>query len=90
MSQLTMLLGDAAELGAKKAIGMLGIAKTTITKSQAEKLYGKTTVTRWIKEGLVTPKRDGSNTSPFRIEINQIDAISKSSNRHSFLKTKGL
>ena len=90
LSQLQMLLRDAAELGASKAIGMLGLAKTTIMRNQAEKLHGKSTVTRWINEGLITIKRDGSNTSPFRIDINQLDTVAKSSNRHSFLKTKGL
>lgn len=90
LSHLQMLLRDAAEVGATKAIGKLGMSKTTITRNQAEKLHGKSTVTRWISEGLITLRRDGSNTSPFRIDITQLDTVVKSSNRHSFLKTKGL
>ena len=90
LSHLQMLLNDAAEVGAQRAIEKLGLAKPTITRNQAEKLHGKSTITRWISEGLITLKRDGSNTSPFRIDISQLDTVVKSSNRHSFLKTKGL
>ena len=90
LSQLQMLLRDAAEVGAQRVVEKLGLSNPVITRNKAYKIYGEALVSRWIREGLITPKRDGSNTAPFRLDVTALEVLAKSSNRHSFLKTKGL
>ncbi|TKC01221.1 helix-turn-helix domain-containing protein [Pedobacter cryotolerans] len=90
MSQtmLQRLLQDAADLGAQRAMQSVGAIKPYLSKAEAYKMYGEYTVERWIKEGLITPRKDGTHSSKWRIDRIEIEAISKTSNRPSYLKIK--
>lgn len=82
---LQLLLQDAAELGAKAALTATGVLKPYISKSEAYRTYGESIVDRWIKEGLVTPRKDGQTSAKWRIERVEIEAVAKASNRPSYL-----
>ena len=83
--QLKLLLQHAAEMGAKRALSEAGLIKPYLKKSEAYRMYGKTNVERWLQEGLVTPRKDGSDSAAWRIERNEIEAVAKASNRHTYL-----
>lgn len=78
---------DAAELGARKALEMAGILSTTIRLTDANRLYGRRTVKRWIDEGLINPIKDGSATSAVRLERSEVDAAAKMANREKYYKS---
>lgn len=75
---------DAAEIGAKRALEAAGLIKPYLKLREAHRLYGVTTVNRWIKEGLITPLKDGERNSSVRIYRVDIEAVAKASNRASF------
>lgn len=80
-------LVDAAELGARKALQDSGLAKSYISLREAYRLYGTGHVKRWIKEGLISPIKDGVNTSTVRIDKLKIEAVSMTSKHMIFSKT---
>ena len=91
MNNITMLrsiliemLSDAAELGATAALSKLGLIRPYQSKSEAYKQYGESTIDRWIKEGLISVVKDGNHSSKCRINIQQIEAVAKASNRPSY------
>lgn len=79
---------DAAEVGAKKVLIELGLAKPFLKLREANRLYGEATVRRWIQEGLVDIKKDGPNNSAVRIDRMQLETIAKTSNRATYLTMK--
>jgi hypothetical protein len=85
LAVLTSLLQDAAELGATAALSKYGLIKPYMTKTNARDSYGRGIVDRWIKEGLVTPRKDGNHSASWRIERAEIEAVAKANNRSSYL-----
>lgn len=83
-AELKDLMTISSEAGAKKAMIELGHISPTISKAQAYRMYGKGTVDRWIRESLIKPEKDGTNSSKMRIDRLEIDRISKASNRASW------
>lgn len=83
-SVLSAMLADAAEIGANAAMGKAGMIRPYLSKQEAFKTYGRTVVERWIKEGLVTPRKDGSDTAKWRIDRTEIESVAKASNRPSY------
>ncbi len=83
--QLAELLTEAAEMGAKKALSEAGIIKPYLKKSEAFKLYGRSTVERWIKEQLITARKDGNDSAAWRLDRIELEAVAKASNRHTYL-----
>lgn len=81
-------LVDAAELGAKKALQNVGIIAPYLSQRQAGRLYGTGKVRRWIKEGLITPVKDGDKNSTVRIDRIQLEAVAKTANRASYFMNK--
>jgi hypothetical protein len=86
LTQLRALMVDAGEVAAKKALTDAGLIRPTITRHKAAQLHGKSTVERWITEGLLHPQRDGVGLN-WRIDCHELESVVKASNRHSFLKT---
>jgi len=78
--QLGMLLQDAAEMGAKSALAKTGKIKPYLNKSQAFQLFGRKNIERWISQGLIIPRKDGSHSASWRIDRIEVEAISKSLN----------
>jgi hypothetical protein len=83
--ELKGLLADAVEIGYKKALVETGQIKTFLSQRQAFRLYGETTVKRWIAAHLIEPDQDGSNTSKKRYDRMQLEILAKSSNRDSYM-----
>jgi hypothetical protein len=79
---------DAAEVGAKKALLEAGILKPFLKLREAQRNYGESVVNRWIKEGLITPIKDGNRTASVRINRIEIETIAKTANRASYLTTE--
>lgn len=86
LTHLRALLVESAEAGAMKALTEVGLLKPYLSKQEAYKLYGRSDVDRWIKEGLIKPERD-SFTSKWRLDRVVLKSISSASNRHTFLNT---
>lgn len=74
------------EAGFNRCAEAAGLIQPYISLNQAHKLYGTGTVNRWIKEGLITPIRDGSNTSKYRIKRSEIEEVAITENRASYYK----
>jgi len=85
INQLNKMLTDASELAAEKVIIKMGLGKPFISQNQAWKVYGRRTVERWIEEGLIEPTKDGTSTSNIRLDRMQLETLSKTSNRHTYL-----
>lgn len=85
--QLSTLLEQAATLGAIKALASSGATKPFLKKSEAYRLYGRSTVERWFKEGLLTPIKDGSDSASWRIDRVQIESVAMTANRMTYLTT---
>lgn len=79
---------DAAELGAKKALEMAGVVSASIRLADANRLYGRSSIRRWIEEGLIHPVKHGINNATVRITRAELDAAAKMSNRQKSLKGK--
>ncbi len=75
--QLGKLLRDAAEMGAKLTLSSLGKIRPYLTKSEAFRSYGRKNIERWIDQGLITPRKDGNQSAPWRIERIEVEAIRK-------------
>jgi hypothetical protein len=80
------LLMEAAELGAKRALIDADLLRPYIKMSAAHRKYGESTVERWFQEGLIDLIQDGPGSS-YRIDRIQIEAVAKTANRCTYLRT---
>ena len=85
ISQLQRLLESASEIGAKRALAEAGLIKPYLKKSEAYRMYGKANVERWLREGLLKPRKDGRASASWRLERAELESIAKASNRASYL-----
>jgi len=85
ISELRALMVDAGTVAAKKALTDAGLVKATMSKRAAYKKYGQPTVDRWLKNGLIQPNRDNYGKFSFRLDANELEALSKADNRHRFI-----
>lgn len=81
---LANMLQDAAEIGAARALAESGALKPFLSKQDAYRMYGQSDVDRWIKEGLITPRKDGNASAKWRIDRVEIKAVATASNRHTY------
>lgn len=82
--QLKNIMMDMAEIGYKKALKEMGQLKPFLSKNEASKLFGRKTVERWIREGLIEAHKDGNNTSTIRLDRLELEALAKASNRATY------
>lgn len=68
---------DAAELGATKALIEIGQLKPYFKLSEANKLYGRSNVKKWIEADLVKPIKHGERNSMVWIDKIQIMTVAK-------------
>lgn len=88
MHELKNLLADTAELAVLKTLTELCLIKPYLKLREAKRLYGPAVVNRWIKEGLVKVLKDGDSSASIRISRVEIEAVAKSANRSSYLRTE--
>ncbi len=79
LNELRQLLADAAELGAKKALIDSGHERGYLKQAEAFRIYGRSTVERWIREGLVIPVKEGKGSSTVRLDKINLAVLSKTS-----------
>ena len=79
---------DAAEVGATKALMDVGALKPYLKLREAQRLYGKAVVNRWISEGLITTIKDGERTASVRIDRLEIQTVAKTCNRATYQNTE--
>ena len=82
--ELSNMLTEAAEMGAKRAYIHLGIIKPYMSKAEAFKMYGRANVDRWIKENLIVPIKDGNYSAKLRLDRIKLEMVSKTANRHTY------
>lgn len=84
-AELSYLLSQAAELGAMTALAKTGVIKPYVKRSDAFRMYGRGTVERWIREGLITPIKDGDASASWRLDRIELEKVASTSNRHTYL-----
>lgn len=75
--QLKNIIREAAELGALIALTRTGKLKPYLKKREAYAHFGESQVNRWIAEGKITVRKDGTQTAAWRIDRIEIEAIIK-------------
>lgn len=81
---LVIMLRQAAEVGARRALIGAGLESPTLSYRQAAKQYGTDTLRRWIKEGVVTPVQDGMHSTK-RYSVIELMSAALQSNRKTYL-----
>lgn len=56
--ELGVIITDAAEAGAIRALAKAGVIKPTMRKEEACRQYGRAKVERWIKQGKLKKGKD--------------------------------
>ena len=85
LEELILLLTNEASTGAQRAVGSCLKISGKITKSEAYRRYGRTSVDRWFSEGLLKPAVIIGKKSTIRLDISKLEAIAANSNRGSYL-----
>lgn len=75
---LQVIIEQASELGAIRALVKTGKLKPYLKKSEAFRLYKRINIEQWIEEGLITPRKDGNNSAAWRIERLEVEVIARS------------
>ena len=76
--QLKLIIQQAAELGAIQALIKAGKLKPYLKKSEAFRKYGRANIEHWAENGLITVRKDGDHSAPWRIDRLEVEAIVKS------------
>lgn len=83
-TQLRALIADVTSVVTNKILTELDLLKPSMSMHAACKKYGKDVVERWVDEGLIKKNRDAEGKM-WRLDRNELEIVSRSSNRHSFL-----
>lgn len=83
-TELAMLLKNAAEQGTAKAIKEERPVPDRLTKADAYRLYGRSNVDRWLREGLISIWQP-TDTSQIFLDRSELEAVAASSNRITYL-----
>ncbi|WP_333577623.1 hypothetical protein [Sphingobacterium sp.] len=82
-TELAMLLKNAAEQGTANAIKEEQPVPDRLTKADAYRLYGRSNVDRWLREGLIS--KQPTDTSQIFFDRSELEAVAASSNRITYL-----
>ena len=78
IDQLRRLIEYSANMGAKVILSKSGEVEPYLKKSETFKKYGRTNVENWIREGLITPIKDGEFSAAWRIDLLEIESVKSS------------
>ncbi|MGF7079726.1 hypothetical protein [Mucilaginibacter sp. UYCu711] len=73
--QLKQLWALAAALGAQIALVRTGQLKPYLSKAEAYRLYGRKNIEAWIREGMLTPRKDGDHSASWRLDRIEAETI---------------
>ncbi|MBB5440628.1 hypothetical protein HDC92_004331 [Pedobacter sp. AK017] len=74
---LTLLIEQSAKMGAIYTQVLQGRLKPYLKKSEAFRLYGRMYVEHWVRDGLITPRKDGDHSACWRIERIELEAAAR-------------
>ncbi len=86
-TELSTIITNATEEGVKRGLAAAGVISPIIFKNEAYKIYGRWSVDRWIREGLVDEYFDGVG-SRVRLDRFKLEEVAKTCNTKTFM-TKG-
>ena len=75
---LRLIIKEAAELGATCALIRSDNLKPYLNKSEAFRAYGRKNIENWIREGLITVRKDGNHSAAWRLDRIELENLSKS------------
>lgn len=81
--ELVSMMLDFGEICAQKALIEADLLRPFISLAAANRKYKEGTVKRWADEGLIEVIQDGPGSN-YRIDRVQIEAVSKTANRHTY------
>lgn len=85
LQEMFLLVKQSASKGAETALAENTALSDKITKSEAYRRYGRSSVDRWFQEGLLKPAVTADKQSPKCIDLKKLEAIAASSNRITYL-----
>ncbi|NGF58253.1 hypothetical protein G5B00_17250 [Parapedobacter sp. SGR-10] len=85
--ELATLLKNAAEQGTANAIKQERPVPDQLTKADAYRLYGRSNVDRWLREGLILAQQP-TDTSQIFLDRSELEVVAASSNRITYLPTR--
>jgi hypothetical protein len=85
LPHLRVMLSEAAELGATRALAQAGVIKPLVTKAEAYRIYGRANVESWVRAGLIPIHKDGDFNTKVRLERIQLEVIAKSNNWKAYI-----
>jgi hypothetical protein len=86
-TELRDIIIEATAEGVKQGLAAAGVISPIIFKIEAYKLYGRHSVDRWIREGLIDEYFDGKG-SRVRLDRFKLEKVAKTCNTKTFM-TKG-
>ena len=75
--QLVRLFVDVAEIASRRTLIGVGILKSQVTQSEAYRLYGLTSVTRWIQGAKIKRIKRGNTIYLDRLRLEALSKVSK-------------
>ena len=81
--ELATLLKNAVQEGADNALKKEHTIPDKLTKATAYRLYGRSNVDRWLREGLISNRKDDSSQT--FLDRSELETVSGSSNRITYL-----
>jgi len=84
ISQFIRLFKTAIESGVSRDFLLFHAPNVYITKVEAYRRYGRSTVDRWIKEKLIKPCSSGMRKNV--LKVLELEGIASKSNRVSYLE----
>lgn len=86
--ELANMLRDASEIAVQRYRIERGEERPFVSQREAYRLFGEGTVKRWVQEGLIKRKKDGNKTSTVRYDRLELEILSKSNNRLTYLDSE--
>ena len=85
---LTDITTVGIRIGTIANLANLGVLKPFLSYTEATDTYGRRTVDRWIKVGLIKKIKDGKENSKVRLSRVQLETLATTANRDDWFETK--
>ncbi|QXV63656.1 hypothetical protein INP83_11070 [Mucilaginibacter sp. 21P] len=85
IEEISFLMQHAVHRGSAKAVDQCGAITALVSKAEAYRIYGRSNVDRWLKEGLISPMKKPGEKSKLFLDRKKLAGIAAASNRHTYL-----